>query len=239
MKRSTTHMPWALTALAVTALCSAASGYSLTRTYSVSFTSDMLPPGLMSVETFDTNLGTLQSVTIELFHSGAVTAKADNDDPFNSAQAMARMIRAWNLSGPGLDPAVVWDYKIITSSAQTLDPDDGDGGNVAMLDPTAPDGHDFGILTYNSPAGVYNPANISLYETLGPGTVTFTVTPVLMVNDLAFAGASPDAWQMEVQDPDMTVTAKVTYTYIPEPATLSLLVLAVPFLRRKGLPYPG
>ena len=215
------------TMLVLGAFCATASAYSLTDTGSTSFTSDLAQPGLISVDSFDTTKGTLQGITIELWHAGQATMRADNDDPFNSAQVQARLIRIWSLTGPDITAS---GNKTIMSPVQLLGLDDGDGG---VFDSSAGDGHDFGYLSYSFAAGTYTPTNLALYETAGPGTVTFTVTPDTMVNDLNWVGDAPDVWQMEVQDPNLVVSATVTYTYMPEPATMGLMLLGALAMRRK------
>jgi len=207
---------------AVCMLCASASAYSMFNTYTVSFVSDGEPSKIMTVETFDTQGGTrdLQAVEVELFHSGHFEAKVWNDDPIKSAEVKARLIRQWLLSGPDIDPAATETYKLYTSPQVHLDPGQE---------------HDFGQVGYSkTAAGTYNPVDVTLYETSGPGTVDFTVTPLLMVNDLAFIGGAPDVWRMQVKNPDLTVEAKVTYIYIPEPATLAMLLVAAPFLRYRA-----
>lgn len=188
---------------------------------SVSFTSDLEDPDTITLPQFDTLGGTLQllDVEVEFLHEGSMEPAADNDDPFQSATVRARVIRQWTASGPDVFGN---GSQQVNSPFVDLDPDDGD---LANFDPNPPDGFDFGSLGYSLlSAGLYYPDD-SLYE--GVGSVVFTVTPLLMVNDLQFQDppGTPDAWQLEVENPILTVTAKVCYTYIPEPASIALLAL--------------
>jgi hypothetical protein len=200
--------------------CTASHAAIITDQASALFTSDQEPAQEIVLDSFDTTLGILTDVTVELFHSGSVTIRADNDDPFNTADVQARMMRTWSLTGPDI---IGGGTQTILSSVVTLAMDDGDGNTLA---PVPPDGVDFGLLSYaDLPAGTHDPADLSLYEAAGPGTVSLNVTPDLMVNDLQWVGDAPDTWQMEVQDPTLEVTARVTYTYVPEPMTVMFLAL--------------
>ncbi|MBA7588694.1 hypothetical protein ES708_30761 [subsurface metagenome] len=196
---------------------------------SVSFESDLEPNKDINLPSFDVLGGTriLNSVLVELFHSGSVSMLADNDDGFNTAQINAHIVRIWAATGPGV---IGFGNETVTSPVVTLQLEDGDG---ATFDATPPDGKDFsGTTAYsNLLAGSFNPST-ALYTTDGPGTVTFTVYPQFMVNYLQFV-IPADQWQMEVQNPDLTVTAKVTYSYVPEPATIALLGLSSMALIKK------
>jgi hypothetical protein len=82
-----------------------------------------------------------------------------------------------------------------------------------MFDPTSPDGTDFGgpVSYPDTLAGTYNPLT-ALYTTSGPGTVSFPVTPVLMINTLQWI-VTPQLWQLQVQNADMTITVRLNYEY--------------------------
>jgi hypothetical protein len=101
-------------------LTSSAGAYSVTYSDTVSFSSSQQPPKLATVASFDTSLGTLQTVTVEFYHSGSVLAQVDNDDPYNSGEAAGSMERAWGATGPGV---VAFAFKTIT------------GANVRRLPP--------------------------------------------------------------------------------------------------------
>ncbi|TWT40326.1 hypothetical protein RAS1_40340 [Phycisphaerae bacterium RAS1] len=197
----------------------------------ISFQSDLQAPANVDLPSFDTQGGalTLISVQVETFHSGAAEPAGDNDDPFQGARASARIIRSWTSTGPGV---FAFGNRTVNSPFVDLTADNGD---LAAFDATPPDGVDFGVLGYGPElANTTNPAP-GLYATPGPGTVSFTVTPTLMVNDTQFEDppGTPDSWQLEVENPDLTVKVSVTYTWIPEPATLSLLALGALALRRR------
>lgn len=197
----------------------------------VSFQSDLQSPANIDLPSFNTMGGTLTllSVQVDVLHSGSAEPAADNDDPFQGAVARARIIRSWTAVGPGV---FAFGNQTVNSPFVALDPDNGD---LVAFDPNPPDGVDFGALGYGPLlASSTNPAT-GLYATPGPGTVSFTVTPTLMINDVQFLDppGSPDAWQLEVENPDLTVKVSVTYNYIPEPATLSLLAMAALAIRRR------
>jgi len=78
---------------------------------------------------------------------------------------------------------------------------------------------------YDLPSGTHHP-DINLYETNGPGKVEFVADVLLMINDLQFVEA-PDRWQLEVEAPYLDVEVKLKYTYIPEPASLTLVLMGV------------
>ena len=184
---------------------------------SVSFISDLEANKDIILPKFDTQGGTftLTSVLVEFFHSGSADILADNDDPIKSSNANARIIRTWSVSGPDVS---TFGNKTELSPVELLSADNGDGGT---FDATSPDGIDFGSLSFTDISiGTFTP-NISLYAEDGGGTVTFSVDVLTMVNDLQFAAT--DQYQLEVSNADLTVTAEVTYCYIPEPATIMLL----------------
>lgn len=197
----------------------------------VVFVSDLENPKNIILPSFDNMNGerTLLSIDVLVNHSGQVDMAVDNDDPFQGARVRARMIRNGSVSGP--DVFHMWAVTTPTIFVD-LEPDDGDGGDTNIFDSTGPDGHDFGTISYGPVKdGPFHPS-LGLYDTNGPGSVIFTVSPLLMVNDLQWDGAAPDAWQMEVQNPSMTLKVKLAYNYIPEPATVGLLGLGALALLR-------
>ena len=198
---------------------------------SAHFTSDLQDPKVVSLPAFDTLGGTLTltDVIVDFTWSASVEPAADNDDPLQGAVVRARMIRQFSATGPGV--LVNPGENTITSGFINLDPDDGD---LTVFDTSAPDGHDFGIISFTDlAAGTYTPSE-DLYDD-GPGTVDFTVMPVLMVNDLQFEDppGAPDSWQLEIESPTMDVEICLEYHYVPEPATLSLLALGGLLLIRR------
>ena len=192
------------------------------------FTSDLQPSQVVSIPTFDLDdycqapmYAVLDNVTIEIYHSGSVIERGDNDDPFNMAEVQARMIRNGQVTGPD---AVAFIGNTINTPAVQLDPDNGD---LTVFDPTPPDGVDFGQLQYSNMLGFTAFPTEATYSSNGPSTIDFTVTPSVMVNDQQFVGPAPDAWQLEVEDPMFDIWVEVTYDYrcLPEPGSLALLAL--------------
>jgi len=211
----------AVTALALSACGVAARGDELSYTEMASFTSDLNNDVILTFPTFDNQGGalTLQDVRVDFRHVGRVRLGADNDDPFKTADVRGRIIRAWNASGPGV---VTNEFRVLTTPIVFLDVDNGDG---ITFDPNPPDGTTFGgPLFYDELGDTFHPA-LALYETNGPGTIDYTVDVSLMVNDLQFQGPPPDRWTLEVQDPLLQVETTITYTFVPEPASLLLLAL--------------
>jgi len=185
------------------------------------FDSDLNPNVMLVFPGFNNEGGTLilQDVQVDFRHESAVVLRADNDDPFKTAIVNGRMFRSWTTTGPGV---VGNGSKIVTTPQVFLDMDDGDG---KIFDPTPPDGTDFGRVHYDLPSGTHHP-DINLYETNGPGKVEFVADVLLMINDLQFVEA-PDRWQLEVEAPYLDVEVKLKYTYIPEPASLTLVLMGV------------
>lgn len=215
-------------------IASPASADSINFSDQIKFISDLQPTGTVTLPAFDTlgNTLTLTNVLVEVFHFASVELKADNDDPFQGATVSGRMFRQWSLTGPGV---VSGGNQITQTPFVNLLGDDTDGGNPFNFDPTGPDGVDFGTLSYGPLlASSHNPAFGPYTDT---GTVDFFVTPLLMSQDLQFV-TPPDAWQLDVQNPSMTVVVKVTYEYVPEPASLSFLALGAGamLVRRRRLP---
>ena len=217
-----------------------AMGDVINQSDSVSFSSDLEPDKPITLNSFDTTAdygcppgqwAELVNVTVTVTHEGSATMAADNDDKLKTTTVNARVIRSWSLAGPGVASG---GAKTVQSPPVFLFTDTGDGG---FFDPTPPDGFDFGPLGYPTEAALgspYAPAP-ALYETAGPGTVDFLVDVLSMVNDLQF-NISPDAWQLEVQDPILTVTVDLDYEWIcvPEPATASLIAVGmITFLCRR------
>lgn len=216
-------------------LCGAAMADSYMVMGSTSFQSSLQSPAVVSVPKFD-DLGgalTLTNVLVELCHDGAVDLQGDNDDPFDHGQALfvrGQLIRSWSVAGPGgLNSGAT---KIVNTALVPLSPDDGDGGDNDLFDPTGPDGHNFGTVSYatltishpNQPLGAYS----------GLGTADFTFSPDVLSQTLDFTPYVPDAWQLQVENPILNLKVKVTYTYTPEPASLALLGLgALALIRRR------
>ncbi len=226
-----------LVVAAVACLCvsSAAMADSYMVSGSTSFESSLQPSVIVSVPKFDDMGGTLTltNVLVQFCHNGAVELQGDNDDPFDHGQNLfvrGQMIRSWSVTGPaGLNSGAT---KIVNTALVPLGPDDGDGGDNDLFDPTGPDGHDFGLVNYatlivshpGEPTGAYS----------GIGTADFQFTPDVLSQTLEFTPYVPDAWQLMVENPILNLEVKVTYTYTPEPATLALVGLgALALIRRK------
>lgn len=200
---------------------------------SAHFVSDLEPVAQINVPSFDNQGGalTLINVLVEIFHSASVEMSADNDDPFQGTTVRGRLTRIWSLTGPGVVSG--GNFLAFTPFVNLL-PDDNDGGSPLIFDRTPPDGIDFGTFGYSlALASSHSPA-VGLYSTNGPNIVSFFASPDLLSQDVQFQGNAPDAWQLEVQNPQLDVKVKVTYEYVPEPSTLSLLGLGgIALVRRR------
>ncbi len=214
----------ALLVVAVVTTASSANAAIEQYSGSVGFQSDLQPNQPIALPSFDTQGGLriLNSVLVEVWHDGSVNSSGDNDDPFQGTRANARISRQFSASGPGV---FAFGNKTITSDFVDLAADNGDLG---VFDPTAPDGVVFGSLAYTNEPALGNPFSPApgLYATPGPGLVNFDVDVLFMANDNQFDPVPPDSWQLEVENPSLTVHVRVTYDYVPEPASLALLAIA-------------
>lgn len=210
-----------LATLAVVACAGAAAAATESWQNQVSFTSDAQPASNLSIPQFDTLGGTrsLNSITISYYFKGSADIAADNDDPFKSGAANGRIIRTFTASGPG--GAFGFGTNTVTSAVVNLDPDNGDG--AGSFDSTGPDGVIFPTLAFGFDLAGVGAAALGPY--IGAGSVNFSVTPVVMVNDLQFSAT--DQYQTQVSNPDLTVQIKVDYDYtlVPAPGSLALIGL--------------
>lgn len=188
------------------------------------FVSDLEPNVILTFNTFDNLGGTLilNDVRVEVSHEGGAILRADNDDDFKTTNVNGRIIRTWSLSGPAV---FAFGSRTVTTPSVFLDVDNGDDG---LFDDTGPDGTNFGSVAYGSEGVSDTHPNKALYETNGPGTVDFTADVLFMINDLQF-DVAPDQWQLEVQDPYLTINVTVTYLFsiIPVPAAAWLGALGL------------
>lgn len=223
--------------LAMVGLCAtaglAAPPDPIVQNGSASFSSDLEANKTITLNSFDTTadygapLGQwaqLDAVKVIISFSGYADVRGDNDDPLKTANVNGRIIRTWALTGPGALSSL--GTKTVQSVIVALGVDNGDGG---VFDATGPDGTDFaGPLSFANEPGVGSPFSpaVAPYQSAGAGNVNFIVDVLAMVNDLQF-DVSPDQWQLEVQNPDLTVNVQLEYDWsiVPEPASMSILAL--------------
>ena len=201
-------------------------------TASLTFTSDGDPNVVtgLAVSRFNMPGMTLTGVSVSVLHSGSATIMGDNDDPFKTCNVEARIVRQFGVTGTEDATFSAFGTKTITSSPVLLAVDNGD---LALFDPNGPDGVNFGSLNYLNQAAIGSPYARPLAPYIGAGLMHFTVGSLLIVNDQVFIGPAPDAWQLQVEDPLLTVVLAVTYTYTPEPTSLSLLATGLLALVRR------
>jgi hypothetical protein len=208
-----------MTTIAVLAVAGSATAAIESWSNQVSFISDAEPAGSVSIPQFDTLGGTrsLNSISITYCFKGSADIAADNDDPFKAGSANGRIIRTFTATGPG--GAFGFGTKTIITAAVALAADNGDG--AGSFDSTGPDGVVFPTLAFPYEVAMVGGAALGPY--LGAGSVNFSVTPSVMVNDLQFSAT--DQYQTQVSNPDLTVQIKVDYDYtiVPAPGALALM----------------
>lgn len=199
-------------------------------TGAASFSTDLAPNVQINLPQFNPTLGTLNSVSVSVVHTGTVHTKVDNDENLFSTNANGRLIRAWQLSGPNGGSA--FGNQTILTPSTLLGPENGDGTSA---DFTGPDGTDFGTFGYTNAAPNFAvfPGPDATY--VGLSTVLFDVDVQTMVNDVQFSPATPNAVQYDIQDSflEVKVTVNYNYTPVPEPASLGLVGLGGVFAMRR------
>jgi len=198
----------------------------------LTFTSDADPNAItgMALPQFNMPGMTLTGVSVSVLHSGSADIAGDNDDPFKTCDVDARIVRQFSVTGTEDAGFFAFGSKTIFSPVANLLQDNGDLG---LFDPTAPDGVAFGLLSYANEFALGSPYARPLLPYIGAGLMHFTVGSLLIVNDQQFVGPAPDAWQLQVENPLLTVKMAVMYTYTPEPTALSLLATGALLLLRR------
>jgi hypothetical protein len=165
-----------------------------------------------------------------VLHTGSAAISGDNDDPFHTCSVDARIVRQFTVTGTEDAGFFAFGSKTIISPVVNLAVDNGD---LTLFDPNGPDGHVFGTLSYLNEPAAGSPYARPLAPYIGGGSMHFTVGSLLIVNDQQFVGPAPDAWQLQVEDPLLRVDLAVTYSYVPEPTSLSLLATGLLALLRR------
>lgn len=223
--------------IAVLGACSTAFGaeFTIIQSASVSFTTDQDPNETVLFDGFDSQGGTnqLMGIVIQVFHSGASSIIADNDDPTLGAAARGRIIRSWDLLAPGADPLSVTRTK--ESPTVDLGPDDGDG---LLVDPSRPDGVDFGDISFTDEnGGTITDPFFDDYTDVE--SVMFEIDVQQIVNDVTWETGPPSLWQLQVSSPTtgdspLDIDVELRYIYIPAPGAAALMLAGVaPLIGRR------
>ena len=179
----------------------------------------------LTFDQFDDLGGTLTLLGIEVlvdFNSDGGRLVLDNDAEGAAAGTFEFGAKAAvsSLDVPLLDAAslaVVGGLAAVHSQAFALDGNVGDGAND--YDPSAPDGLAYdGVPETDSDSGFIGAAYFASY--IGAGTYNITLDATQWQN---FGGIGGIEWAVSPGTTSGTVT--VVYTYVPEPATLTLLAL--------------
>ena len=219
---------------ALLATCAMASGATITQTEAFSGVPDF--QSTLTFDSFDTSLGTLDSVEIiaDLLITGG-QAQVDNESPSTATVSVEFGADADLMSaGEVFMPAV----NAVASVTQNLllDPDDGDG---ASIDPSPTDGATIPIVSttgFDSALmvranGGIEALQVSTFEDTSAG-----LDYMIMLDSgtvFSISGASGVAGGFTPASVAGDVTVVYTYT-VPEPMTMSLLALGgVALLRRR------
>ena len=216
-----------LTLAALLLAVAPASALTVTQTLPYAGTPNLTAP--LTFDSFDTSLGTLQSV--EILADIEVTAGAfvvDNDSPASASVDISYGILATLVSaGEVVFPTVSANGG--DSVSLVLDPDDGDG---APIDGSGPDGATFSMVGFADSASALTSvvAHLMSFEDISAG-------PDFVINmqanqEFSISGDSGVDGGFLSADVEGEVT--VIYNYVPEPATMSLLGIgALALIRRK------
>lgn len=175
--------------------------------------------GNLSFPQFNQTLGSLTDVSLQ-YHTGISTTLTVKDLTGNGSSGQAFTEVAISIADGG---------GMLTADEPQLDVDSSHypfslSGNQTLTS---------GLLGGNQTSGIFDyTAPTLLAEFTGPGSVTLSATTLTTPQvNYSFGNIS------NLQVTDASLTAFVTYTYtpaVPEPATLSLLVLGgVPLLSRR------
>jgi len=184
----------------------------------------------MAVGQFNPALGTLNSITVSVFGTGAAAFAADNDYP-DLIAVTAHMQHDFLVTAPGVNANGADSY----TNTVGLGGENGDG--LGVFDPTGPDGTNWGTISSGEYAATGSPFNVSnalwgAYQ--GTGNVLFGLNAQTFTSEIT--GVAP--WyntstayflQNSVSNPSLNVRVQVNYDYtpndpaVPEPCTLALL----------------
>ncbi|MCE5240099.1 choice-of-anchor E domain-containing protein [bacterium] len=196
--------------------------------------------GNIDVSQFDTSLGTLTAVTVNIYQAAASTFRFDNDDAA-VRYAQPQMQRAWDLAETN-STVTDSDSALLTGTLQTLQAENGDGQDNP--DYTAPDGFNWGQVSWgtwhNTAVGNLVWGDLSSTTNLGAsdfwvyeglGNVTYGVNMTQLFNSFATNAAFYDSSIGGGSPSNERITVEVIYTYdtdyVPEPGTMALLSLGI------------
>ncbi len=218
---------------ALLATCAMASGATITQMETFSGVPDFSTP--LTFDSFDTSLGTLDSVEIiaDLLITGG-TAQVDNESPSTATvtvefDADADLMSAGEVFMPAVNAVASVTQNLL------LDPDDGDG---ASIDPSPTDGATIPIVSTTGldsalmvrANGGIEALQVSTFEDISAGA-----DYVIMLDSgtvFSISGASGVAGGFTPASVSGDVTVKYNYT-VPEPMTMSLLAIGGAALLRR------
>jgi len=225
MRSAFRKLPLMVLGLALMAIAQPASAGFMTQTLNYSGGE---PPFVdnLTFQKFNTSLGTLTAVTIELTEAGTVTSEVVNfsgviTPPVTASWVGATTSATVTATGPD---------NTVSSDTLTTTPFSGTSTGFSVTD---------GPPLTASVSATTNATNLALYE--GSGTGTYTVTASASALSSSGTSASPFITFGGTANIDGSVTIDYYYTAaVPEPASLGMVVLGlggiyvVRRFRRKG-----
>lgn len=226
----TRHASFALIVL----LSCAALAHATIITYQNTVTFTTVGTNGLLLPQFNPTLGSLNSITVNIYGTGTATFAVDNDYSGGGIDATANMQHSFLVTAPGVSTngGDSWTNTV------TLAPDNGDA--FSLFDPTGPDGYNWGTITngeYTTPGSPITVNNAFFAAYTGTGNTTFNINAQNFTSEIN--GVAP--WYGPgnefylgnmVTNPSLQVRVQVSYNYsgdpsVPEPSTWALLAMGL------------